>query len=250
MSTYNQVIHAVTDLNKLISDDSVINEEHVKFLLSKYRNYILYANFNTLKKVISRANYQQICIDLKPNTDDFCESVPMLMSTEPLPALMTIGSVTVEPPAGFMYSKFRFVNFEEFKYAGFNRFLRNEIYVTIGPDNYLYIKSNSNNIGFLGKVRMTALFDDAEQAAMMSCDDNCSIKKCSILEHEFPLEESYIPQLIQAVGQHLASAMLTPKDKTNDATDEQDDMANLIANYLNTAGKRLLRQQPQLNESE
>jgi hypothetical protein len=41
MSTYREMIHMVLDELKVISDDSHFQEEHVMFLLDKYRGFLL-----------------------------------------------------------------------------------------------------------------------------------------------------------------------------------------------------------------
>ena len=39
--TYREVIYSILDLSKLLVDDIIINEEHVMFLIEKYRASIL-----------------------------------------------------------------------------------------------------------------------------------------------------------------------------------------------------------------
>lgn len=240
-TTYRELVYASSDLNKLLTDDSTITEEHILFLLAKYRNYILNQYFGTQKRVLGQGNYQNVCVDVDLTNNDFCGGETMLKSVEKFPFTMTIGRVDIAPPAGFYFSRIRFIDYNEFRYAGNNKYIRNEIYATIGPDGYLYVKSNNTNAYHLRKFKVTAIFDDILEASKMECDDNCIVDNCDILDKVFPIENSYIPGLLKAVQQDIISAALTPRDDTNNASDEQDTMAQVISNYLNTAGKRLLK---------
>jgi hypothetical protein len=66
MNTYSQVCYLVLDELKLTSDDSLYNEEHVIYLLNKYRAFLLKQKYsNDIKKTIPESNYQTISFDLE-----------------------------------------------------------------------------------------------------------------------------------------------------------------------------------------
>ena len=65
MSTYRELTHMVLDELKIISDDSHFQEEHVIFLLDKYRSLILKQKYEKEKKEMPESNYQTICLDLE-----------------------------------------------------------------------------------------------------------------------------------------------------------------------------------------
>ena len=52
MATYREMVYMVLDELKLFSDDSSFTEEHVRFLLDKYRMYILKQQYEKEKKEI------------------------------------------------------------------------------------------------------------------------------------------------------------------------------------------------------
>ena len=67
--TWRQLVYMVLDEIKLTSDDSIINENHVIFLLNKYRTFLLKQRYSDIKKPIPESNYQTICLDLENDTD-------------------------------------------------------------------------------------------------------------------------------------------------------------------------------------
>jgi hypothetical protein len=54
---YKELVYLVLDEMKLTNDDSVINENHIVFLASKYRNMILKQRYSDIKKPIPESNY-------------------------------------------------------------------------------------------------------------------------------------------------------------------------------------------------
>lgn len=239
MATFGQIAHAIQDFSKTISDDSIINIDHIIFLMSKYRNYIL----SNPTKNLTEADYQTICVDVEPGDDgDICGSVPYLVSVSQIPNVMNRGGVTVAPPAGFLYGyKFQFVNYQKFQFVGFNKWLYGFIYVTIGPDGRLYVKSHNSGFMNLEKLRITALFDDVEKVAEMECDDCCNTQICDIEDREFPLDAGYIPLLMKYVTQEITAAAWQPRDDTNNANDDLSEFARVLQLYTNNAFKRKMQ---------
>ena len=60
---YKEIIYIVNDLCKQFSDDSTITEDHILFLLKKYRSLIL-QQYLDANKELTDANYQILCLDL------------------------------------------------------------------------------------------------------------------------------------------------------------------------------------------
>ena len=59
----------VSDLAKQVSDDSILVNEHIAFLLNKYRSYLLKQKYNNKAVEPSLSNYQTICVNLKEVPD-------------------------------------------------------------------------------------------------------------------------------------------------------------------------------------
>ena len=65
MSTYRELIYMTNDLVKNLSDDAVYTEEHIAFLLNKYRMHLLRQKYEKSLFSIPQANTQTICIGLQ-----------------------------------------------------------------------------------------------------------------------------------------------------------------------------------------
>lgn len=239
MATFGQIAHAIQDFSKTISDDSTITIDHIIFLMSKYRNYLL----SNPTKTLTEADYQTICVEVETGDDgNICGSVPYLVSTTEVPTVMARGGVTVAPPAGFLYGyRFQFVNYQKFQFVGFNKWLYGFIYVTVGPDGRLYVKSHNRGFLNLEKLKVTALFNDIEKAAEMECDECCNTEICDIEDREFPLDACYVPLLMKYVTQEITAAAWQPKDDRNNANDDLSEFARALEAYTNNAFKRKMR---------
>ena len=214
----------VMDELKVSSDDAFFNEDHIIFLLSKYRTHILKKTYSDIKKQIPESNYQTICIDLEktPAIDgEPCTGGYYLKSTKEIPITLGIGN-TILYPQDYYQGNITFVNRERMRYVGHNKFLQNIIYASLGPNNYLYLTSSNPQFLYLEKVQMTGIFEDTEKASELSC--NSTEDKCDILDKEFPLEEALIPTIIEMVVAALKQAFYSPSDESNNA---QDDLASL-----------------------
>jgi hypothetical protein len=171
MTTYKELVNMVLDELKLISDDSIFQEEHVLFLLDKYRTFLLKQRYADIRKEIPESNYQTVCIDLK-RVDAF-EGDPCggqyLRSKDKIPEMLSIGGRNITP-VDYFSGNINYVDRDRFKYAGSSRYAQNQIYGTIGPDSYLYLKSNNPQAYHLCKAKVTGIFEDSRKASELSCD--------------------------------------------------------------------------------
>lgn len=234
--TWRELIYMITDITKQISDDSQFNEDHIKFLCGKYRNYILNSQYSTHKKSMSDANYQTIRIALQPDVVDICPNEAVLKSVEEIPFTMAIGEKTLYPVDYFgRKTKLVYTDFNRFPYAG-NNFTHSTIYASIGPDNHLYIKSMDENFFYLEAVEMRALFNDIDKIALLE-SESCG---CDIEDVRFPLEDAWIDTLINLVVTDLVRGIYQLRDVTNDAADSADQLALMIQRFTNQSFKNLM----------
>ncbi len=215
----------VLDELKLYSDDALYTEEHVMFLLGKYRTFLLKQRYSDVKKQIPESNYQTICLDLievPAISGEPCEGSSYLRSKEKIPFLMKIGNPMVYP-VDYYQGEITYVSRERMRYVGYNKYLKNIIYASIGPDNYLYFKSFNPQYLYLEKARMTGIFEDPQAASELQCPDENGDTTCDILDRTFPIEDSLIPQLVQLVVQELYNPSRSDEDDENNA---KDDLSN------------------------
>lgn len=218
MSTYRELTSMVLDELKLVSDDSLIQIEHVIFLLDKYRTFLLKQRYSDIKKVIPESNYQTICLDLELKQafeGDPCSNI-YLWSRQEVPNMLII-SVPKISPMDYFSGNITYINRERFKYVGSNKFLQNIIYSTLAPNKHLYLKSSNPQYKYLERVQLTGIFEDSSKASELSCDTS---NKCDILDRDFPIEEGLIPQMIELIVKELSGVIYRPADKVNNATDD------------------------------
>lgn len=249
MTTYRQAIFMVLDLLKMISDDSFYNEEHIMFLLSKYRGLLLKQQYKDIKKDIPESNFQTLCLDLievPAIAGEECEGGSYLRTAQKIPNLMTIASPRVYT-SDYYQGDITYVSRERMKYVGYNRWLPNIIYASIGPDNYMYLKSFNPQYLYLegeNKLKITGIFEDADKANELDC--NKDTDTCDPMDSVFPLEEALIPQVIALVVKDLTAAKYQPEDNINNAS---DDLSNLIQ-FAKKNMKSALQKQIEGDEQE
>lgn len=224
-TTYRELVYLVLDELKLSADDAYFTEEHVVFLLGKYRGLLLKQQYKDVKKEISESNYQTLCLDLiqvPAIAGEPCEGGTYLRSKEKIPFLMSIATPRVYTE-DYYQGEITYVSRERMRYVGYNRWLPNIIYASIGPDNYLYFKSFNPQYLYLEKARLTGIFEDPDKASEFECDK--SEDSCDILDMPFHLEEALIPQVVQLVVKELSGSIYLPKDTQNNSNDDLSGIA-------------------------
>lgn len=215
---------------KQLSDDSYYTEDHIKFLCSKYRAFLLKQRYSDVRKPIPTSNYQNLCLDLeRVNAVDGqpCTGGQYLRTTVPIPSTIGIGNDRVYP-LDYYQGEITYVSKERMRYVGNNKFLQNFIYCSKAPDGHLYFTSINPQFLYLKKVRFYGVFEDAEEASELECGDNGE-KPCDIMDREFPLEAALVNPVISLVVKELAQVEYAPEDKQNNADDNLSD--------VNTNGK-------------
>ena len=257
--TYKEAVYMVMDLLHLMSDDAGYTEQHIIFLLNKYRIFLLKnaEKENPVNSNISDSAYQTInlvlekvahndaitCVSSYMTTDSYY----IWRSTKPIPTEASVGNPKVyyDKDSGnwhhndkdiamnlddFYQVEMPFVSMERMKYVGQNRWLKNFLYCSIGPDNHLYAKS-VKDYGETLNVHLKAIFEDPEEVFDDSAD---------ILEQDFPIDEALIPQLIDYIVKLIAAAEYRPDDPFNNAADDLARMAQYLRSRMKTDFQRQL----------
>lgn len=232
MSTYRELTYMVLDQLKLASDDSYYTEDHVKFLLSAYRVFLLEQIYGKQLKEVDKSNIQTICLDLveSPSILDSCDNNTYLRSTAKVPATFSFSAPLVYPVDSVFHSiTIMFTNMERMKFVGHNKWLQNFIYCALGPDNYLYLKSTNPQTRYLQRIKMSGVFQDSTKADELSCTSTTTEENCDPLDNIFPIEDTLITPLIDGVVKILLSPSYRPSDNSNNATDNLSNLATYIA---------------------
>ena len=221
-----ELVYSCLDLSKAAtSDDSWITEEHVIFLLKKYRSFLIKKEQDKEKSsqdIASEFEYQQICLDLEkvPAIDgDPCTGGYYLRTTQKIPKILESTLPRVYPLDFYQGIYISYVSRDRMRYVGTNPYLQNIIYTSLGPDMHLYLNSSNPQFLYMKKLRISAIFEDMDEAAELLCDDSGEDVSCDVLDMEFPIRDYLVPPLIELVVKELSGSKYLPRDSRNDADD-------------------------------
>lgn len=233
----NEIVYYCLDAIKAFSDDSYVNEDHIVFLLSKYRGSLL-QQYHNIKKLIPDSNYQTICLTLTSTNSIPCTNGAILKSNEEVPSLMPIGNPSIYLFNGFESENIVFIPFTRLKVVGWNKWKKNFIYVAVGPDKHLYLSSSNPQAQYLETLRLKGLFEDFEKAFELECDEDG--KPCDEMERDFPLEVALVPDLIARVVKDALGMAWKPSDPNNNANDELADIATYVRQNMKKSYRDLI----------
>lgn len=222
-----EIVYMVLDLAKAAtSDDSFWTEDHVIFLLKKYRSFLIKKEQEKQKAttdIASEFEYQQICLDLEkvPAIDgEPCTGGYYLRTTKKIPKILEDNQPRVYPVDFYQGINICYIPRDRMRYVGTNKFLQNIIYVSLGPDLHLYLSSSNPQFLYLKKLRMSAVFEDFDDISCYLCDEDGNSKACDVLNEVFPIREYLVPTLMELVVKELTSAKYQPVDEHNNAADD------------------------------
>lgn len=209
--TYKELVYMALDALKIHSDDSKFTEDHVIFLLNKYRAYVLHQKYSKTLEGVNNSNYQTLNVNI--DTDSSFKK-----STSKIPGIIKITLPEVYSNTKFNNDPIVFVSEDRIKYVGHNRFLKNIKYCTIGSDSILYIKTEEN----ISNCFLCAIFEDPNEVYDFNNDFT------DILDRVFPLEAVLVPSVLELVLKDLTNGIYKPSDNTNDAQDALSDLAGFL----------------------
>lgn len=209
--TYKELVYMALDALKIHSDDSKFTEDHVIFLLNKYRAYALQQKYSKTLEGVNNSNYQTLNVNI--DTDSSFKK-----STSKIPGIIKITLPEVYSNTKFDNDSIVFVSEDRIKYVGHNRFLKNIKYCTIGSDGILYIKTEEN----ISNCFLCAIFEDPNEVYDFNNDFT------DILDRVFPLEAVLVPSVLELVLKDLTNGIYKPSDNTNNAQDALSDLAGFL----------------------
>ena len=231
--TVAELIYEILDLCKLTgSDDSYITEEHVIFLCKKYRAFLIKKEQEKYKNSLdsySDFESQEICLDLEKTAaidGEPCTGGYYLWTKQAIPKIVDGSTPVVYPIDFYQGINISYVSKDRMRYVGTNPYLRNIIYVSLGPDFHLYLKSTNPQFLYLKKLRMVAVFEDFDAAQELLCDDFGESVSCDVLDAEFPIREHLVAPLIELVVKAITGAAYKPIDDKNNSSDDLTKVAS------------------------
>jgi hypothetical protein len=219
----------------MASDDSFFNENHVRFLLNKWRAKLLKQEYDTNKsKRVSESAYQTICLDLEDNNplglDINCGEF-YRRSIKEIPALIqAVGDPIISAGDFFSNDRIVYVTRQKMRFTGYNRWLKNIIYAALGTDSKVYLSSRNSQFKYLEKIQFTRVFEDEEKAMELSCEKNNS--SCDIMDQTYPFEDYLVPVFVYSVVKELLGVKYQPIDDKNNDTDDLATLAQFLRNNM------------------
>ena len=236
--TYRELVYMTLDALKIHSDDAKFTEDHVIFLLNKYRAYALHQKYSKTLEGVNNRNYQSINIECKTGDVTFLQDISggmILRSDKEIPSIINISlpevqvETTVVEGEGENTTTYKgnesivFTTEDRIRYTGFNRFLKKVIYCCIDKNNIFILKCADNTrINSINKVQLSAIFSDP--ISVFDFNESNS----DILDEEFPLEDVLVPSVLELVLKDLTNGIYKPTDTTNDAQDALSDLAGFL----------------------
>lgn len=237
MSTYRELIYIVLDEVKQYTDDTRFTENHIRFLLDKYRAFILKKTYNDGKIKPSSSNYSTICIDVDMSYDS-CNSYVTGKSTKPLPDIMSISNTNIFL-GDSSESNIEVISDSRMDFAGESKYSSNIIYASITSDRYVKIKSKNIGAKYIKEIKVSAIFegDVSEYSCNKDKEGEGSSNDC-YLDSTYPLEESLQAIVIQQVFSDIYKTLNIPEDTTNNSSEGRSNLPTSINPYSYYANRR------------
>lgn len=229
MTTYREAIYMCLDLLKGMSDDFTYTEDHVAYLLDKFRALLLKQRYgNDPKKHVPYSNYQS----LKVTFNNSNEIKSVIKSDNQIPYMLQVGIPRIITPNEFYYDyKFEFTSRERLPFVGNNKFTAMISYCAISEDNYVLFKTKPTQWVNVDTIKITpaeftivGIFENPREVT----DENSFNEGTNELDRNIPIEEGLITTLIEMVVKELAGSMYIPSDDINNNRDDKASLANVI----------------------
>lgn len=196
--TYRELVYMCLDEIKASSDDAYVTEDHILFLISKYRAFLLKQKYEKTNMPVADSNYQYL----------------LLGAGEKIPDIMNIAKPKIELHIEGDAKDCTYVPCHRFKYIGENKYLQNIFYCTRNPHTKtLEVKGGLN--WTLNGYKFYAVFEDIVTASAFTpefAED--------ILDKVCPIETELIPGVQELVVKDILGIAYRPQDKINNGSDD------------------------------
>lgn len=191
---YRELVYMCLDEIKLASDDSYITEDHILFLISKYRAFLLRQKYEKTNMPVAESNYQKIKVQ----------------KTSTVPDVMGIAKPRVYAGEGNSKSLYTFVTPHRFEFVSDNRILKPISYCTINDENKLEFKAPPADEK---DITLYAVFEDCVKASDFNLTKD-------ILDEVCPIEAELVSGVQELVVKDALGIAYRPTDFINNAADD------------------------------
>lgn len=192
--TYRELVYMCLDEIKLASDDSYITEDHILFLISKYRAFLLRQKYDKTVIPVAESNYQKIKVQ----------------KNSIVPDVMGIAKPRVYVGTGATKVSYTFVTPHRFEFVSNNRILKPISYCTINDENKLEFKATPDSNT---DINLYAVFEDCVKASEFNSSED-------ILDEICPIESELVSGVQELVVKDALGIAYRPTDFINNASDD------------------------------
>lgn len=207
--TYRELVYMCLDEIKASSDDAYVTEDHILFLISKYRNLVLRRKYEKTNMPVAESNYQRIqgeaIVRIK---------IPQIMDLGyPLISITPKSSNDFTAKSSF---KTTYVPARRFEFVGNNSYLINVVYSTVTPEGELKCTSiKYPQVADISNYTIYAVFEDIIEASKTALKNGTDI-----LDADCPIETELIPEVQELVVKDILGIAYRPQDKINNGSDD------------------------------
>lgn len=208
--TYRELVYMCLDEIKASSDDAYVTEDHILFLISKYRNLVLRRKYEKTNMPVAESNYQRI----QGGTTKSIK-IPQLMDLGyPLISITTPKSS--DDSTAKSSFKTTYVPARRFEFVGNNSYLINVVYSTVTPEGELKCTSiKYPQVANISNYTIYAVFEDIIEASKTALKNDTDI-----LDADCPIETELIPEVQELVVKDILGIAYRPQDKINNGSDD------------------------------
>lgn len=193
--TYRELVYMCLDEIKLASDDSYITEDHILFLISKYRAFLLKQKYEKTNMPVSFSNYQLV----ESNDGD---DVPAIMPiAKPVVTYTDNDDNTIH---------LTYVSPHRYLFVGNNKTLKAIKYCTIDMDNCFRCTMDVDG------VCIYAVFEDILEPSKKLAES----QNTDILDLVCPIETDLVSGVQELVVKDALGIAYRPTDFINNAADD------------------------------
>lgn len=220
--TYNEVVYSIRERLRQNIDDSDITNREIIFHVNNQRALFYRNQYNQRNRSVDEEIKQILKFTMAQDTTEECGDLAdchVMKSTQKLPSTLelhhknAIFKVTALDKTAI---SFNLVSWNEFPYQGLSRYTKNEVYVAVGPDNYLYMKSTNKLVKFITSILVTAILENPLDIKDFNLCPDASA--CQDLDtFEYPIKAYAFAYIADQVVNALGVKLNIPEDEQNDS---------------------------------
>lgn len=219
---YTKVIYSIRERLRQLVDDSDIDDREILFNVNNQRALFYRNQYNQRNRIVDEEVKQLLNVTMEQAPDEVCGNGVncfLIKSTKPIPSTLelhhksAVFKATSKELTGYPFS---IVTWNQFPYTSLNKYTKNEIFVSIGPDGYLYAKSSNKLIKFVETILMTMILEDPTDIKdFILCPTGVG---CFDLDtFDYPIKAYAFAQIVEQVMTVFLGKLQTPEDEENDS---------------------------------